>query len=62
MSDIEFKKLAKEMAGKQGNASSVLLLAVITLMAIIFIWATVTESRQRYFGGWQKPSRKPKIN
>ena len=43
MSDIEFKKLAKEMAGKQGNASSVLLLAVITLIAIIFIWATVTE-------------------
>lgn len=43
MSDIDFKKLAKEMAGRQSSSPSVLLLAVITLIFIIFIWATVTE-------------------
>lgn len=43
MSDVEFKKLAKEMAGKQRNSSSVLLLTVITLLAVILVWATVTE-------------------
>ena len=43
MSDIEFKKLAREMAGKQRSGSSVLLLTVITLIAIIMIWAAVTE-------------------
>lgn len=43
MSDIEFKKLAREMAGKQNSGSSVLLLSIITLISIIFIWATITE-------------------
>jgi len=43
MSDIEFKQLAKEMAGRQRNTSSVLLLSVVTLMAIILLWASVTE-------------------
>ena len=43
MSNVEFKKLAKEMAGKQRNSSSVLLLVVITLIAVILMWATVTE-------------------
>jgi len=43
MSDIEFKKLAKEMAGRQRNTSSVLLLSVVTLLAIILLWASVTE-------------------
>ena len=43
MSDIEFKKLAKEIAGKQKNSSSVLLLLVVTLLAVIFIWASTTE-------------------
>jgi adhesin transport system membrane fusion protein len=43
MSDIEFKKLAKEMAGRQRNTSSVLLLSVVTLIAIILLWASVTE-------------------
>ncbi len=43
MSDIEFKALAKEMAGKQRNSSSVLLLAIITLIALILLWASVTE-------------------
>ena len=43
MSDIEFKKLAREMAGKQHSGSSVLLLSIITLVAIIVMWAAVTE-------------------
>ena len=43
MSDIEFKKLAREMAGRQRSGSSVLLLSVITLIAIIVMWAAVTE-------------------
>ena len=43
MSDIEFKQLAKQMAGKQQNGSSILLLSVVTLLAIIMLWASVTE-------------------
>ena len=43
MSDVEFKKLAKELAGKQRNTSSILLLVIITLVSIVFVWAAVTE-------------------
>jgi adhesin transport system membrane fusion protein len=43
MSDVEFKMLAKELAGKQRQSSSVLLLLVVTLVAVILTWATVTE-------------------
>ncbi len=43
MSDVEFKKLAKEMAGRQKSSSSILLLTIITLVAVIMIWAAVTE-------------------
>ncbi len=43
MSDTEFNKLAKEMAGKQKNSSSILLLTIITLLSIIMVWAAVTE-------------------
>ena len=43
MSDIEFKKLAKEMAGKQRSSSSILLLTIITLVTVIILWAAVTE-------------------
>lgn len=43
MSDVEFKKLAKEMAGKQKNSSSILLLTIITLLAVIMAWASITE-------------------
>jgi adhesin transport system membrane fusion protein len=43
MSDIDFKKLAREMAGRQRSGSSVLLLSVVTLIAIILMWAAVTE-------------------
>lgn len=43
MSEPEFKKLAKELAGKQKNSSSILLLVVITLILVVFVWASVTE-------------------
>ena len=43
MSDVDFKVLAKELAGKQRNTNSVLLLTVVTLLAVILTWATVTE-------------------
>ena len=43
MSDKEFKKLAKELAGKQRHSSSILLLVVISLVSVIFVWAAVTE-------------------
>ena len=43
MSDSEFKKLAKKLAGKQKNSSSILLLTIITLLAVIMVWASITE-------------------
>ena len=43
MSDVEFNKLAKEMAGKQQSSSSILLLTIITLIAVIMVWASTTE-------------------
>ena len=43
MSDVEFKKLAREMAGKQRSTSSILLLSIITLLAVIMLWASITE-------------------
>ena len=43
MSDAEFKRLAKELAGRQKSSSSILLLIVITLVFVIFVWASVTE-------------------
>ena len=43
MSEVEFKKLARELAGKQRNSSSILLLVVIMLISVVFVWAAVTE-------------------
>ena len=43
MSDLNFKKLSKEMAGRQRSGSSILLLAVVTLLGIIIFWSAVTE-------------------
>ena len=43
MSDTEFKKLAKELAGKQRHSSSILLLVIIALLSVVFVWAAVTE-------------------
>lgn len=43
MSDIDFKRLVKEMAGRQKNSSSILLLTIVTLVAVILLWSAVTE-------------------
>ena len=43
MSDISFKELARELADKDKAGSSILLLVVLTLAAVIVLWATVTE-------------------
>ncbi len=43
MSDKEFKKLARELAGKQRHSSSILLLVVVTLISVVFVWAAVAE-------------------
>jgi adhesin transport system membrane fusion protein len=51
MSEVEFKKLAKELAGKQRNSSSVLLLIIITLVTVIFVWAAITELDNVVRGG-----------
>lgn len=43
MSDAEFKKIAKELSRKQKSTSSVLLLVIVTLVLVVFVWASVTE-------------------
>ena len=43
MSDKEFKKLARELAGRQQHSSSILLLVIIALVSVVFVWAAVTE-------------------
>ena len=43
MSEVEFKKLAKELAGRQRNSSSVLLLVIVSLISVIFVWSAITE-------------------
>ena len=43
MSDKEFKKLARELAGRQRHSSSILLLTIIALLCVSCVWATVTE-------------------
>ena len=43
MSDREFKRLARELAGKQRHSSSLLLLLIITFLSVAFVWSAVTE-------------------
>ncbi len=43
MSDADFKKLSKELAGQQKSSSSILLLTIVTLVLVVFVWASVTE-------------------
>ena len=43
MSDAEFKRLARELAGKQKNSSSILLLIVVSFLLVAFLWASITE-------------------
>ena len=58
MSDVEFNKLAKEMAGKQQGSSSILLLTIITLIAVM-IWASITELDNVTRGNARLRSTKP---
>jgi adhesin transport system membrane fusion protein len=60
MSDTEFKKLAKEIAGKQRNSSSMLLLLVVTLLVVIFVWASTTELDNVIRGGGKTVSEAKK--
>ena len=43
MSEVDFKSLAKEMSGKQKSSSSILLLSIISLLALILLWAASTD-------------------
>jgi adhesin transport system membrane fusion protein len=43
MSQVAFKKYARELSGKSTIGSSVLLLSILTLIALIVAWAAVTE-------------------
>lgn len=43
MSEVEFKRLAREMSGKQNTSSSILLLTVITLIMLVVAWSAITE-------------------
>ena len=61
MSDAEFRKLAKELVGKQTNSSSVLLLAVVTLLLVVFVWASITEI-DNVVRGSGKRYQKPRTN
>ncbi len=51
MSDVEFRKLAKELAGKQKGTSSILLLSIVSLVLVVFVWAYVTEIDNVVRGG-----------
>ena len=43
MSDVEFSRLARELAGKNKGSSSILLLSIISFIAVAIMWAAVTE-------------------
>ena len=60
MSDVTFKQLAKEMAGKQKGSSSILLLSIITLISVILVWAAVTEIDNVTRGSGKTISELPK--
>ncbi len=60
MSDKEFKKLARELAGQQRYSSSILLLVIIALVSVVFVWAAVTEIDSVVRGIWQNCFRSSK--
>ena len=43
MSDIDFKRLSREMAGREGVAGSAVLVTIITLFGLILFWASWAE-------------------
>ena len=61
MSDVDFRKLAKELAGKQKSSSSTLLLVVVTLIAVALVWAAVTDI-DNVVRGAEKPYQKHKTS
>jgi adhesin transport system membrane fusion protein len=43
MSDIDFKRLSREMAGREGLAGSTIMVTIITLLGLILLWASWAE-------------------
>ncbi|MBD3655938.1 HlyD family type I secretion periplasmic adaptor subunit [Marinobacter sp.] len=43
MSDTDFKRLAREMAGREGLGGSAIMLAIVSLLVLFFIWAANAE-------------------
>lgn len=43
MSDIDFKRLSREMAGSEGLAGSTIMVTIITLFGLILLWASWAE-------------------
>ena len=43
MSDIDFKKLSREMAGREGLSGSTIILTIIALVALVLVWANWAE-------------------
>lgn len=43
MSDIDFKRLSREMSGREGLAGSAILVTIIALVALIVLWASWAE-------------------
>ncbi|GIR45892.1 MAG: hypothetical protein CM15mP54_27460 [Paracoccaceae bacterium] len=56
------ESLPKKLAGKQRNSSSVLLLAVVTLILVVFVWASITEIDNVVRGSGKTVSRSPRTN
>ena len=43
MSDIDFKRLSREMAGREGLAGSTIMVTIIALLGLILFWASWAE-------------------
>lgn len=43
MSDIEFKRLSREMAGREGIAGSLIMIAIAAILGLTFLWASWAE-------------------
>lgn len=43
MSAVDFKAMAREMSGQDSSRNSIIMLVVISLLAVVIIWANLTE-------------------
>ena len=43
MTEVQFKKLARNMAGSESNGGSAILFTIIGLVVLFFIWASIAE-------------------